>query len=153
MNSSDEDHQEEQVEQAASGEDADTERESDLSSDEEDWECDDDDYIPVVRGSLFQRAAKRLRERAEQQQRAGSPQAPAQRRGRDQVPDQVSINNPGIEQASAEVDTGADLFNDGFLVDSQGDSDQFQDDIQFLDATPEKRPMFSFRTMKTVVCW
>ena len=151
--SSDEEHQVELEEQVVSGDDAETEREEDMSSDEDDWECDDDDYIPVVREPLFQRAAKRLRDRDEQQQRAGSPQAPVQRRGRDQVPDQVSINNPGFEQANAEVDTGADLFNDGFLVDSQGDSFRFQDASQFQDASPDKQrgePIFSLRAMKTV---
>ena len=117
--SSDEEHQVDQEEQVASGDDAETEHESDMSSDEEDWECDDDDYVRVVREPLLQRAAKRLRD---EQQRAGSPQVPVQVRRRDQVPDQVSINNPGVEQANAEVDTGADLFNDGFLVDSQGNS-------------------------------
>ena len=140
--SSDEEHQVDQEEQVASGDDAETERESDMSSDEEDWECDDDDYVRVVREPLLQRAAKRLRDG----QRAGSPQVPVQVR-RPQVPD------PGVEQANAEVDTGADLFNDGFLVDSQGDSFRFQDASQFQDASPDKQrgePIFSLRAMKTV---
>ena len=147
--SSDEEYQVEQEEQVASGDDAETEHESDMSSDEEDWECDDDDYVKVVREPLLQRAAKRLRD----EQRAGPPQVPVQVRRRLQVPDQVSINNPGVEQANAEVDAGADLLNDGFLVDSQGDSFRFQDASQFQDASPDKQRgqlMFSLRTMKTM---
>ena len=150
MSSCDEEHQSDQEEQVASGDDAETEHESDMSSDEEDWECDDDDYVKVVREPLLQRAAKRLRD---EQQRAGPPQVPAQVRRRAQVPDQVSINNPGVEQANAEVDAGADLLNDGFLVDSQGDSFRFQDASQFQDASPDKQrgePIFSLRAMKTV---
>ena len=146
MNSSDEDHQEEEVEQVASGDDADTERESDLSSNEEDWECDDDDYIPVVRVPLFQRAARRLLD----DERAGPPRVPVQVSNSPQ-----EVQDPGIELA-AEVEASENVLNDAFLADSQGDSDQFQDrdasspDIQFLDATPEKRPMFSLRTLTTV---
>ena len=147
MNSSDEDHQEEEVEQVASGDDADTERESDLSSDEEDWECDDDDYIPVVRVPLFQRAARRLLD----DERAGPPRVPVQVSNSPQ-----EVQDPGIELA-AEVEARENVLNDAFLADSQGDSDQFQDrdasspdNIQFLDATPEKRPMFSLRTLTTV---
>ena len=107
-----------------------------MSSDEEDWECDDDEYVRVVKEPLLQRAAKRLRDG----QRAGSPQVPVQVR-RPQVPDLE------VEQANAEVDASADLLNDGFLADSQGGSFQFQD------ASPEKQrgvPIFSLRAMKTV---
>ena len=110
--SSDEEHQVDQEEQVVSGDDAETEHESDMSSDEEDWECDDDDYVRVVREPLLQRAAKRLRD----EQRAGPPQVPVQVSRRPQVPD------PGVEQANAEVDASADLLNDGFLVDNQGGS-------------------------------
>ena len=46
---------------------------ADLSSDEEDYQCDDDDYVKVVRRPLFERVTKRLRN----EQRA-RPRAPEQ---------------------------------------------------------------------------
>ena len=83
MSSSDEEQQVDLGDQIVSGDDADTEHEADLSSDEEDWQCDDDDYVKVVRRPLLERATKRLRN----EQRA-RPRAPEQVAG-PQVPDQV----------------------------------------------------------------
>ena len=83
MSGSDEDQQVDIVDQVASGDDADTEHEADLSSDENYYQCDDNDYVKVVRRPLFERFTKRLRN----EQRA-SPRAPEQVAG-PQVPDQV----------------------------------------------------------------
>ena len=146
MSGSDEEQQVDIGDQIASGEDADTEHEADLSSDEEDYQCDDDDYVKVVRRPLFERVTKRLRN----EQRA-RPRAPEQVAG-PQVPDQVpDIQvNPGVEEVHPEVDVSAEDLNIGFLADSQSDSFQFQDASPEKQVSSQRGVLFSLRALNTV---
>ena len=130
-----------------SGEDADTEHEADLSSDEEDDQGDDDDYVRVDRRPLLERVSKRLRN----EQRA-RPQVPEQGAG-PQVPEQVpDIQvNPEVEDIP-EADASAEDLNVGFLADSQSDSLQFQDASPQKQVSSQRGVVFFFESSEHCIC-